>query len=222
MKELHNILFDLDGTLVDSSRAIRASLSYALERLGSGMPPDRGVETFIGLPLLEILADTFGITGQRAELGIRHYREHYDEHAQSESRVYDHVEELLERLDRAGFRLFVATVKPAPIAEKVLRDMRLRPWFSGVAGSSMDHSRRDKSAIIRHALEQFGLAAEHSLMIGDRGADISGARHNGLRAVAVSYGFGSLEELLAAGPDHIVGCSSEIAPLLVPTGGNGF
>jgi len=216
MKNIQNILFDLDGTLVDSSGAIRASLSHALERIGAGWPPDMAVETVIGMPLLDILRERFGITGERAEASIRHYREHYDVHAQAESRVYDRVDDALRQLSRAGLRLFVATVKPEPIAAKVLRDMGLDPWFSGVSGSSMDHSRREKSAIIGHALRRFGLAAQHSVMIGDRAQDVAGARANGLRAVAVAWGFGSREELTAAGPDHIVTRSDELAPLLLP------
>ena len=215
MSEIHNVLFDLDGTLVDSSGAIRASLEHALEQLDAEWPEAMAVESVIGMPLLDILRERFGITGDRAELGIRHYRDHYDRHARDNTRVYDHVEELLERLSRASLNLFLATVKPTPIAEKVLEEMRLAPWFSGVAGSSMDHPRREKSAIIGHALSAFGLAAEHSLMVGDRRQDIRGARRNGLRTVAVTYGFGSREELVAAGPDHIVACSSEIGTLLL-------
>lgn len=222
MSEIHNVLFDLDGTLVDSSGAIRASLVHALERLGAEWPDGIAVESVIGMPLLDILGERLGITGDRAELGIRYYREHYDAHAREQSRVYDHVEELLERLTRANFRLFLATVKPTPIAEKVLEEMRLAPWFSGVAGSSMDHSRREKSAIIGHALSAFGLAAEHSMMVGDRLQDIRGARENGLRAVGVTYGFGSREELIEACPDHIVACSSEIGSLLLPADAPGI
>ena len=98
MSEIHNVLFDLDGTLVDSSGAIRASLVHALERLGTEWPDGIAVESVIGMPLLDILGERLGITGDRAELGIRYYREHYDAHAREQSRVYDHVEELLERL----------------------------------------------------------------------------------------------------------------------------
>ena len=216
MREIHNILFDLDGTLVDSSAAIRASLDHALQRLGSGWPADMAIESVIGMALVDILRERFGITGDLAEAGVQHYREHYDVHAQSHSCVYDQIGDVLPQLRCAGCRLFVATVKPGPIAEKVLQDMGLSPWFSGVAGSSMDHSRREKSAIIEHALREFDLAPEHSVMVGDRAQDIEGARRNGLRAVGVTWGFGSPEELAAAGPDHIVHRSGELAPLLLP------
>jgi phosphoglycolate phosphatase len=129
--------------------------------------------------------------------------------------VYDHVAETLELLCASGCDLFVATVKPSPIAEKVLRDMGLERYFKGVAGSSMDHALRDKAGIIRQVIREHELDAAHSVMVGDRGEDITGACHNGLYAVGVTYGFGTLEELSAARPDHLVACSSEIPALLL-------
>jgi len=214
MQKINHILFDLDGTLVDSSGAIKAALDHALQGLGRHYPPDCPIERLIGTPLVDIFREQFGIVGEPAERGIAHYREYYDRNAQAGTRVYDHVEEALDRLCGSGIGLFVATVKPSPIAEKVLRDMGLRRYFKGVAGSSMDHLRRDKGDIIRHTLQQYGLRPGHAVMVGDRAQDIHGARQNRLYAVGVTYGFGSLAELSAAGPDHLAGCASEIPALL--------
>jgi phosphoglycolate phosphatase len=214
-REKHHILFDLDGTLVDSSAAIRASLDHALRGMGLAFPGDRPVERLIGMPLVDIFRDEFGVTGEPAERAIADYRRHYDAEARSGTRVYEHVVESLEALCRAGCRLAVATVKPTPIASKVLADMGLARYFSGVAGSSMDHARRDKGDIIRHALQEFGLDPARSAMVGDRAQDIRGARDNGLCAVAVTWGFGPLAELTAAGPDHLVDCCSELPGLLL-------
>jgi phosphoglycolate phosphatase len=216
MQKINHILFDLDGTLVDSSGAIAAALTHGLQRLGLKYPADCAIESLIGMPLLDILRDRFGIVGEPAERVIRHYREYYDEQARAETRVYDRVAETLGTLCASGIGLYVATVKPSPIATKVLRDMGLQRYFKGVTGSSMDHARRAKASIIRHALQQYGLDASRSLMVGDRAQDIDGARQNGLYAVAVTYGFGSLEELSASGPDHMVDCASEI-PALLPS-----
>lgn len=215
MQKIYHVLFDLDGTLVDSRGAIQAALEHALQSLGKHFPADCPVERLIGTPLLDIFRDQFGIVGQPAERAIENYREHYDRQAQAGTRVYDHVAETLHSLSTSGIGLFVATVKPSPIADKVLRDMGLRRYFKGVAGSSMDHARRDKGDIIRHALQRHGLDANHAVMVGDRAPDISGARQNGLYAVGVTYGFGSRQELNAAGPDHLVDCSSELPALLI-------
>ena len=214
MQKIHHALFDLDGTLVDSSDAIHAAVAYALQRLGHTCPPDFAIAKWIGMPLIDIFRDAFGVIDDPAEQAIAHYREYYDKQAQAGTRVYDRVAETLERLCASGIELFVATVKPSPIAEKVLRDMDLNRFFAGVTGSSMDHARRKKADIIRHTLQQFGLDADHAVMVGDRAQDISGARQNGLYAVGVTYGFGSMEELSGAGPDHLVGCASELPALL--------
>ena len=214
MQKIHHALFDLDGTLVDSSDAIHASVAYAVQRLGHTCPPDFAIAIWIGMPLIDIFRDAFGVIDDPAEQAIAHYREYYDKQAQTGTRVYDRVAETLEGLCASGIGLFVATVKPSPIAEKVLRDMGLNRYFNGVTGSSMDHARRKKADIIRHTLQQFGLDADHAVMVGDRAQDISGARHNGLYAVGVTWGFGSLEELTTAGPDHLVDCASELPALL--------
>jgi phosphoglycolate phosphatase len=214
LNSISNVLFDLDGTLVDSSKTIEMSLVHALEQIGVD-PLARGpVRSFIGVPLFDIFRGGFGMSENDTHMAITLYRDYYDALNQAGSKVYDQVPEVLSALRDQGYQLFIATVKPTEIAGKVLSDLELRPFFTGVAGASMGPERRDKTGIIAHALDQFGLEAEVSLMVGDRDQDINGARANGLRSVAVSYGFGSLDELSGAKPDHIVHRSVEIVNLL--------
>jgi len=212
--DIHNLLFDLDGTLVDSSGTITTCIEYALNKLESPPANNKPIETLIGTPLLDIFLNEFGLTEEHADQAIHHYREHWDASAQAGSRVYEDIQIVLSELQATGYRLFIATVKPTPIAEKVLEDLSLLPYFDGVAGSSMDHERRDKTRIIAHAIQKFELDPTRSIMIGDRDQDILGARDNGLAALAVSYGFGTREELIAAGPDHIVDHSRDITSFL--------
>jgi len=181
---IQNLLFDLDGTLVDSSQTISASIEFALDNMGIDAASRTPLEAVIGASLFDIFRNEFGLTDEQA-------------------------------LRTAGYRLFIATVKPTQIAEKVLVDLDLRHWFDGVAGSSMDSERRDKTSIIAHALRKFDLDPLRSMMIGDRNQDITGARENGLLAMAVTYGFGSREELHSVRPDHTVDGSEEIVSLLL-------
>ncbi len=213
MNHIRNILFDLDGTLVDSSQTIRTCIEYALDQLGIAPAPESPVESVIGKPLFEIFLSQHPMSSEQAELAVRHYREHYDRLAQAGSQVYDGICEALSNLKSDGMRLYIATVKPTAVADKVLRDLQLRAYFDGVAGASMGAERRDKSSIIAHALKKFDLDPGCSLMIGDRDQDIFGARENGLPCIAVSYGFGSQDELDSALPDFVVAHSREIAPL---------
>ena len=164
---------------------------------------------------MDIFRNEYEMTDEQAYRAIDLYREHYDSLDQAGTRVYDNIRDVLPSLRMAGYRLFVATVKPTQIAKKVLSDLDLRSWFDGVTGSSMDSTRRDKSSIIAHALKKFELDPARSMMIGDRDQDIKGARDNGMLSMAVTYGFGSREELVSVGPDHVVDGSEEILSLLV-------
>lgn len=211
---VRNVLFDLDGTLVDSRETILASIAHALESLGLDPGAGPAVDRLIGKPLLDIFTASYGMDRERAQRAIDLYREYYDALNQEGTRVYDGVHEGLAELAGGGYSLYVATVKPTPIAEKVLADLDLRIHFSGVAGASMGPERRGKTAIIAHALQRFGLVPGKSLMIGDRDQDIDGARENGLRSLGVTWGFGSREELDHAAPDHLAERFRDIPQLL--------
>jgi len=215
MKNIRNLLFDLDGTLVDSSATIGASIDFALDKLGVSVVGHSPITSLIGMPLLDIFRHQFEMTDEQAEFAISHYRQHYDQLAQAGSRVYDSIHQVLAILRGEGYRLFIATVKPTAIAEKVLTDLELRSYFDGIAGASMGSERRDKASIIAHALKTFELDPSQCLMIGDRDQDIFGARKNGMPCIAVTYGFGSRAELDSAGPHHVVEHSEEIVSFLL-------
>ena len=214
LNDISNVLFDLDGTLVDSRGTIAASLAHALEQVGVNRPDNFSVETLIGRPLLDIFEGDFLLDREQALVAIEIYRDYYDRLEHAGTRVYEEVVDLLQALQAAGYKLYVATVKPTGIAEDVLSGMQLRPYFTGVAGASRGPERRDKSRIIAHAIHKFELDPARSVMIGDRRQDIDGARENGLAALAVSYGFGSRQELVSARPLVIVDRPTEITGLL--------
>lgn len=215
LKHIRNILFDLDGTLVDSGQTILTSVLHALERLDIDPDSGPGVESLIGVPLLDIFVGEYGMPQKQAQRAIDIYRDHYEQLNQAGTTVYGGVREGLSHLQNHGYDLYIATVKPTSIAEKVLQDLDLRQHFSGVAGASMGPERRGKTGIITHALDKFGLDAGRSMMVGDRDQDVNGARHNGLVSVAVTYGFGHAEELAGAAPDHTVDGFTEIVSLLL-------
>lgn len=218
LSHIRNILFDLDGTLVDSGETIIASVVHALECLG--IDPDSGpdVEALIGVPLLDIFVGEYGMPDDQAHRAIDIYRDHYEQLNQAGTTVYGGVREGLSHLQAHGYGLYIATVKPTSIAEKVLVDLDLRQHFNGVAGASMGPERRGKTGIITHALGKFELDAGRSVMVGDRDQDVNGARDNGLVSVAVTYGFGQAEELSGAAPDHTVDGFAEIVSLVLEKG----
>jgi phosphoglycolate phosphatase len=144
-----------------------------------------------------------------------YYREYFSVKGIYENRIYPGVKEMLESLCAHNFKLFVATSKPTVFAVEVLRHFKIDSYFDEIIGSNLDNSRTDKTEIISHIISTYGLQAVRSVMIGDRKHDIIGAKNNRMKTIGVTYGYGSLDELLMYRPDFIVNSCKEIEALLI-------
>lgn len=211
MKRYQYLLFDLDGTLTDSALGITNSVKYALEEFGI-VVKDRGeLLKFIGPPLVDSFMEYYGFSREKAAEAVAIYREYFQAKGIFENRVYDGVEEVLKELKDRGKTLILATSKPEVFTVRILEHFHLAEYFYFVAGATMDESRNKKDQVIAYALEQCKIADKsEALMIGDREHDILGAGANGIDSVGVLYGFGSREELEAAGADYIVETLEEL------------
>jgi len=191
-----NIIFDLDGTLLDSRPGILAGLRQALRSLGHELPADLCLNWAIGPPLLEVMARLLAPLGDaRAEEAAACYRDWYRTEGLFDSRPYPGVPEMLECLSGMGKVLFVGTSKRTDFARTVLEHFGLAGRFRCVYGAE-PHGKFDrKPDLIRHLLEIERLAVAETALVGDREYDVAAARANGLRMVGVTYGYGSREEL---------------------------
>lgn len=210
------VLFDLDGTLTDPREGITRSIAYALERMGHAPPPLDELTFAIGPPLRASLARLIGTDSREAvERAIGHYRERFADVGLFENAPYDGIAETLARLRAAGLPLFVATSKPRVYAERIVRHFSLDAHFEAVHGCELDGTREDKRDLLAHLLPHHGLDPGATAMIGDRGADMVAARHHGTRAVGVLWGYGSRDELQAAGATHFAATPGDLAPILI-------
>lgn len=210
------ILFDLDGTLTDPGIGITNAVIYALKQYDIQVENREELYRFIGPPLLESFQSFFGFTEEDAEQAVIYYRDYYREKGIFENYVYPGMDMLLGRLRRAGKALLVATSKPEEFALQILENFKLAEHFTVIAGASMDGSRIRKADVIDYALKQYGMdEREQVLMVGDRKHDILGAKEIGIASAGVLYGYGSREELEAAGADYIVSCVDNLYPLIV-------
>lgn len=210
------ILFDLDGTLTDPGEGITNSVAYALERYGIHNTDRRELYCFIGPPLLESFQKFYGLTYEQADQGVNYYREYYGTKGIFENKVIDGIPQLLEHLKAAGKRLIVATSKPEGYSNQILEHYGLAQYFDFVAGALMDNSRTDKAKVIAYAIEQCGITASDSvIMVGDREHDVIGAKKNGLACVGVLFGYGSAEELTAAGALKLAKDAKELEGILL-------
>ena len=204
MKKYKYILFDLDGTITDSALGITNSVKYALNKLNAPIPPYETLCKFIGPPLLDGFRDICGFDAEKAQEAVKLYREYYETTGLYENAVYDGIPEFLRALKENGKTVILATSKPEKFARLILEHFNLIQYFDYAAGATIDETRNKKDAVIAYALKECNITDKSlAVMVGDRHHDIFGAKQNGISCVGVLYGFGSLEELTAAGADYI-------------------
>jgi len=211
--EIDTILFDLDGTLTNPREGIVNSILFALKKLRIREDHINKLESFIGPPLRDSFAKRYNLNDAMADKAMLYYREYYSAKGIFENILYPGIVEMLESLKSNKYKLFVATSKPTVYAIEVLKHFNLDSYFNAITGSHLDNTRTDKTEIISHVLSNFGLNASQSVMIGDRKHDIIGAKNNSMKTIGVTYGFGSLEELILHKPDFIVHDCVEIKDL---------
>lgn len=199
---LTNLLFDLDGTLTDPKLGISRCIQHALTELGVAPPPADSLDWCIGPPLSQsfgrLLNSSDGdLLGQAVQL----YRQRFAQVGLFENRVYEGIPQTLAALRTRGFRLFLATAKPRVFAQRILDHFDLAEHFDVAYGSELNGHLSDKPSLVQHILVCEALDPEQTMIIGDRHYDILGGKANGIRTGAVTYGFGSEEELRGAGAD---------------------
>lgn len=207
------ILFDLDGTLTESGEGITKSVQYALEKLGKPVPPLEELRVFVGPPLMEQFMKYADLDEEGARLAVKYYRERYSAVGIFENRPYPGVEEMLAELRAKGYSLAVASSKPERFVLQILEHFQLSDYFDEIVGSEMDGRRTSKMEVIEEALARLNLSEhrEQVVMVGDKEHDVLGARACKIPCVAVSYGYGTKEELLEAKPLKIVDSAAQIA-----------
>lgn len=215
MEKKQVILFDLDGTLTDSGEGIVNSVRYALEKFG--MPADKGdsLQSFIGPPLAEQFQKYCRVSKEDGEKLVGYYREYYADQGIYENRLYDGIENLLEKLKRSGRQMAIATSKPEKYARMIAEYFKIDGYFAYIGGAHMDGRRTCKAEVIAYVLESMGICdLKKVVMIGDREHDIKGAIQTGIDSIGVLYGYGGLGELQEAGADQIAETPEEIGEIL--------
>ena len=209
-----HLLLDLDGTLTDPKVGITRCIQHALIALGRDAPHADELEWCIGPPLRHSFARLLDSTDEGlVTQALVLYRERFAETGLYENRVYEGIPEVLSALRRQGYSLFLATAKPRIFAERILDHFDLADFFETVHGSDLNGQLTDKPSLVRHILATEGLPPDRTMIIGDRKYDIIGGKANGLQTGAVTYGYGSREELEAEAPDLLFDTPAQLLRL---------
>ena len=206
-----HVYFDLDGTLTDPFEGISNSVAYALERLGRTRPADEKLRHCIGPPLLETFAELIG--HEQAPRALEYFRERFSEVGWRENALYPGIRESLEAITAAGHRCSVATTKPHVFARRIVEHFEIAPYFTAIYGSELDGTRTDKTELLSYAQREQPVD-KSTVMVGDRHHDIVAALNNGFRAIGVTWGYGTADELIGAGADCLAARPAELAGLL--------
>ena len=207
-----SLLFDLDGTLTDNFVGISTSIRHALARLELPAPDDAMLRTCVGPPLRETFGRLLATKDSSLiERAVMHYRERYAEIGWRENTMYDGIPATLATL-AADARLLLCSAKPEPFARRIVEHFGLASHFSGIYAPDLDGALDDKAALVAHLLTVERIAPAAAVMIGDRANDIRAARANGVRAVGVTWGYGTRAELAHA--DALVETPARLVDLL--------
>lgn len=210
------IFFDLDGTISNSYTGIVNSIIYALNKLDYPVPEEAVLKNFLGPPLAESFSKYCGMDRTQAFRTIDVYREYYAAKGIFEITIYQGLEDTLKELKDAGKILAVATSKAEPYAIQILEHFGLDKYFDYVSGATMNASRVEKADVINYALSKLPETDPSDvLMIGDRRHDAQGAAAFGLGFIGVLYGFGSREELAAAGAKYFAAQPNDLIKIIL-------
>ncbi len=207
-----HVYFDLDGTLTDPYEGITKCILYALDELGFPHPSGEYLLSCIGPPLYDTFPELVGqdLTLRAVDL----YRERFNDVGWQENKPYDGIHEALAKLSSRGHVMFVATSKPWQAAERIVEHFEMGQYFEKVYGCELDGTRSDKVELLRYAISESPIA-ENTAMIGDRKHDLVAAVANNIQPIGVSYGYGSIEELRAAGAVSIAARPADLPALIL-------
>lgn len=193
--QIENILFDLDGTLIDSAEGIQ----FAIESAVASVLPDRQIpnlKLFIGPPVRKILEQILpDVRSEVLDKIIRQFREIYDEYGWKKSILYENARETIEYLNRQNIKTWIVTNKPNIPTIKTINHLEINHLFTKIFSldSQVPHF-QSKKEMVEFLMQEYKLNPSTTLLVGDSKDDAIAANSNGLHFTWASYGYGTLAQ----------------------------
>ncbi|GHF25496.1 HAD hydrolase-like protein [Pseudolysinimonas yzui] len=191
------VLFDLDGTIVDSAPGITSSLAYTFDAMGLPIPSPAKLLEWIGPPIMDSFRDLAGFDPLTSARALAIYREHYVMTGVFDAELYPGVPDVLRAIAASDVPLSLATSKPESTARLILEHYDLARYFDELTGASEDEVRSAKADVVEEALRRLsrgGADLSRPVMVGDRHHDVIGAAAHDVPTIFVTWGYGAPEE----------------------------
>ena len=199
---IKGVIFDLDGTLIDSNQAIYLSFQHAYEKLGLLTPSFEEVKRVVGYGLRNTFRDLLG--EERAPEALRLFRQKYEEVYRQNTHLLPGTRKILKTLDARGIKLAVATNKLGRFSRDIFRHYGMDQLFTAIVGDEDVSQNKPHPEILLYAIEKMGLAKEEIILVGDSLIDIQTGKNAGLRVFVVPTGVQTKEELEKARPTAVL------------------
>jgi phosphoglycolate phosphatase len=211
--EVRALIFDLDGTLINSKLDLALAVNAALKEMGRGPLPHELIFSYVGQGAPSLIAHALGDAATEEEClrGLEFFIRYYSIHKLDNTTLYPGVREALDAL--SGMSMAVLTNKPVGASRGILQGLGLAGHFRIVYGGNSFESKKPDPEGVETILREFGVAPAHAMVVGDSEIDVQTARNAGTWVCGVTYGFGS-HRLAEYSPDILVDNLTELLPHL--------
>lgn len=207
------VVFDLDGTLVDSYAALEDAVNHALRTHAlDELVPGR-IRHFVGEGVERLMQRAFA-SDDVPRSAFAAFEERYDEVCCEGSKILEDVEATLAELAQLRLPMAVCTNKPTPFSMKILQGLALADYFSAVVGPDVAGARKPDGRHVTATLDAIGASPRSALFVGDMPIDVLAARNGGTDVAAIATGSSTREELLASRPDHFLERFSDLVRII--------
>ena len=183
------IVFDLDGTLLDTTSGVIYAVEYTINELKLSLLPEEVLKTFVGPPMQLSFEKHYGMDKEQALTSANLFRKNYKEQSLLKAELYPYVLELLQYLREKGYKIAVATNKSHDNAREILKHFGISKYCDFMMGSDLA-GKLKKADIIKKCLQEISVDVKAAVYIGDSIFDFEGAANVGMDFIGVTYGFG--------------------------------
>ena len=209
MKKISLIVYDFDGTLVDTFADIAGSVNLALTEMGLESLNKKTIRENIGSGMLNLMTRSLINSGSNdIETSVLLFQKHYSHHLLDQTNFYPNGKEIVEYfLDKKNA---ILSNKPISFIEKILKALSFsKPFDSIIGGDSLDVKKPDPKGLLV-MMNKFNCSPEKTLMVGDSAIDIETGKHAGVITCGVTYGLGNLDSLTNSNPDYLIDNLSQL------------